>query len=189
MRLQLLSIGPWDPQGNLMGNLFFDTDEHPGTMAEYVAVRSVPEPPGDVFVDSSGELMTDPANPMVREADRIMRVLRHTVAAPGWELLPGYEDDDLSGWEPFLEEAARLMRVITLSAAEVSRRERAVRAVIHSGHLSDLPDDPDWQTAMWQYTRGEITRADLNAIAHDRTRSPAKPTDAAPPPSTPTSSE
>jgi hypothetical protein len=89
-------------------------------------------------------------------------LVRRQVELPGWRLV------DLDG-APLTDptdaatvEADRLMRVLTIPAAEVARREQAVRAVIHSGYLSGFEDDLEFQRQQFRFARGELTLDELH---------------------------
>jgi hypothetical protein len=43
-----------------------------------------------------------------------------------------------------------------------------VNAVIHSGRLEGLPDNPAWIQQMRLFAAGAITREELRAFAHSR---------------------
>ncbi|WP_370871681.1 hypothetical protein [Curtobacterium sp. A7_M15] len=59
-------------------------------------------------------------------------------------------------------------RVGIVSGAERARRARAVAAVVHSGRLEGLRDNPEWIRQMERFADGEISREELRAIAHRR---------------------
>ncbi len=63
------------------------------------------------------------------------------------------------------------------SPSEIAKREKAVRvrAVIHSGYLEGFPDDMPWQSQLWMYARGEVTREQLSAYADEGRQIPANP--------------
>jgi hypothetical protein len=89
-------------------------------------------------------------------------MVRRQVQPPGWRLV------DLDGapltdpTDPATVEADRLMRVLTIPAAEVARREQAVRAVIHSAYLSGFKDDLEFQRQQFRFARGELTLDELH---------------------------
>ncbi len=56
---------------------------------------------------------------------------------------------------------------VELSDDDRERRTRAVNAVIHSGRLEGLPDNPAWIQQMRLFATGEITREELRAFAHN----------------------
>ncbi|PYY31524.1 antitoxin VbhA family protein, partial [Curtobacterium sp. MCBD17_030] len=76
---------------------------------------------------------------------------------------------------PAVREANRIVQTLLIPAAEVARREKAVRAVIHSGYLEGFPDDMPWQSQLWMYARGEITPEQLSAYADDGRQIPRAP--------------
>ncbi|WP_181441902.1 antitoxin VbhA family protein [Curtobacterium sp. MCBD17_040] len=56
----------------------------------------------------------------------------------------------------------------SLESAERERRLRAVSAVIHSGRLEGAKDDREWQSMLYRFANGEITRDQLREFAHRR---------------------
>ncbi|WFR67716.1 antitoxin VbhA family protein [Curtobacterium flaccumfaciens] len=67
------------------------------------------------------------------------------------------------------------MRTLLIPASEIAKREKAVRAVIHSGYLEGFPDDMPWQSQLWMYARGEVTREQLSAYADEGRQIPRVP--------------
>ena len=103
---------------------------------------------------------------------------------------PGYELYDTTNTVlsdltvPAVREANRIVQTLLIPASEIAKREKAVRAVIHSGYLEGFPDDMPWQSQLWMYARGEVTREQLSAYADDGRQltrapedSPAQPAD------------
>ncbi|MDM7885664.1 hypothetical protein QUG92_11170 [Curtobacterium sp. RHCKG23] len=94
---------------------------------------------------------------------------------------PGYELYDkhnavLNDLEvPVVREADRIVRTLLIPAAEIARREQAVRAVVHSGYLEGAPDDMPWQTQLWSFARGEITRDQVHAYTDQGRQLPRVP--------------
>jgi hypothetical protein len=90
------------------------------------------------------------------EGHMIQVNVRQVERQPGYELYTpdGKAADDLS--EAATREADRIIQTLLIPAAEIAQRERAVRAVLHSGYLEGYPDDMSWQAQLWMYARGEI---------------------------------
>lgn len=86
---------------------------------------------------------------------------------------PGYELYDTTNTVltdprvPATREANRIVQTLLIPAAEIAKREKAVRAVIHSGYLEGAADNMPWQSQLWMYARGEITREQLSAYADE----------------------
>ncbi len=76
---------------------------------------------------------------------------------------------------PAVREANRIVQTLLIPASEIARREKAVRAVIHSGYLEGFPDDMPWQSQLWMYARGEVTREQLSAYADEGRQIPRQP--------------
>lgn len=70
---------------------------------------------------------------------------------PGYELYDRTNTvlSDLS--VPEVREANRIVQTLLIPASEIAKREKAVRAVIHSGYLKGFPDDMPWQSQLWMY--------------------------------------
>ncbi len=97
---------------------------------------------------------------------------------PGYEL---YDKDNtvLSDVTvPVVREANRIVQTLLIPASEIAKREKAVRAVIHSGYLEGFPDDMPWQSQLWMYARGEVTPEQLSAYADDGRQLTRDPEDA-----------
>lgn len=107
-------------------------------------------------------LLEDTENPDAHLAQILVRPID---TEPGYELYNKHNTvlSDLS--VPAIREANRIVQTLLIPAAEIARREKAVRAVIHSGYLEGAPDDMAWQSHLWMYARGEITREQLTAYA------------------------
>jgi hypothetical protein len=82
--------------------------------------------------------------------------VRQVERQPGYELYSPENQvlEDLT--VPATREANRMVQTLLVPATEVAQRERAVRAVIHSGYLEGYSDDMAWQAQLWMYARGEI---------------------------------
>ncbi len=76
---------------------------------------------------------------------------------------------------PAVREANRIVQTLLIPASEIAKREKAVRAVIHSGYLEGFPDDMPWQSQLWMYARGEVTREQLSAYADEGRQIPRQP--------------
>jgi len=109
-------------------------------------------------------LLEDTDNPDVGLA-QIM--VRHIDKDPGYELYDKTNTvlSDLT--VPAAREANRIVQTLLIPASEIARREKAVRAVIHSGYLEGFPDDMLWQSQLWMYARGEVTPEQLSAYSDD----------------------
>jgi len=109
-------------------------------------------------------LLEDTDNPDAHLAQILVRAVDNE---------PGYELDDKHNTVltklsvPAVREANRIVQTLLIPASEIARREKAVRAVIHSGYLEGFPDDMPWQSQLWMYARGETTREQLSAYADD----------------------
>jgi|GEM_PF-2221166 len=97
---------------------------------------------------------------------------------------PGYELYDKTNTVlsdltvPAVREANRIVQTLLIPASEIAKREKAVRAVIHSCYLEGFPDDMPWQSQLWMYARGEVTREQLSAYADDHRQLTRDPEDA-----------
>ncbi|PYY32473.1 antitoxin VbhA family protein, partial [Curtobacterium sp. MCBD17_030] len=76
---------------------------------------------------------------------------------------------------PAVREANRIVQTLLIPASEIAKREKAVRAVIHSGYLEGFPDAMPWQSQLWMYARGEVTREQLSAYADEGRQIPRHP--------------
>lgn len=90
---------------------------------------------------------------------------------------PGYVLTDTNGDELTVRddavrwEANRVVRVLILPAEEVAKRAATARAVVRSGFLErGRNDDLLWQTMLWRFARGEITKQELDTFAAITTR-------------------
>lgn len=117
-------------------------------------------------------LLEDTDNPDAHLAQILVRPID---VEPGYELYDKHNIvlSDLS--VPAVREANRIVQTLLIPASEIARREKAVRAVIHSGYLEGFPDDMPWQSQLWMYARGEVTRAQLSAYADEGRRIPRQP--------------
>jgi len=94
---------------------------------------------------------------------------------PGYEL---YNKDNtvLSDLTvPAAREANRIVQALLIPASEIARREKAVRAVIHSGYLEGFPDNMPLQSQLWMYARGEVTREQLSVYVDEGRQIPRAP--------------
>ena len=109
-------------------------------------------------------LLEDIDNP---DVDLAQILVRHIDKEPGYELYDK-EDTILSDLTvPAVREANRIVQALLIPASETARREKAVRALIHSGYLEGFPDNMPWQSQLWMYARGEVTREQLSAYADE----------------------
>ncbi|MFJ7288327.1 antitoxin VbhA family protein [Curtobacterium sp. NPDC098951] len=117
-------------------------------------------------------LLEDTDNPDAHLAQILVRPID---VEPGYELYDKTDTvlSDLS--VPAVREANRIVQTLLIPATEIARREKAVRAVIHSGYLEGFPDDMPWQAQLWMYARGEVTREQLSAYADDGRQIPRQP--------------
>ncbi len=76
---------------------------------------------------------------------------------------------------PAVREANRIVQTLLIPASEIARREKAVRAVIHSGYLEGFPDDMPWQSQLWMYARGKSPANNLSAYADEGRQIPRQP--------------
>ncbi len=76
---------------------------------------------------------------------------------------------------PAVREANRIVQTLLIPAIRDRAQEKAVRAVIHSGYLEGFPDDMPWQSQLWMYARGEVTRDNSAPTPTKADRSPANP--------------
>jgi hypothetical protein len=117
-------------------------------------------------------LLEDTENPNAHLAQILIRPVD---TEPGYELYDKHntvlKDLDV----PAVREADRIVRTLLIPAAEIARREQAVRAVIHSGYLEGAPDDMPWQTQLWSFARGEITCDQVHAYADQGRQLPRVP--------------
>ncbi|WP_139201887.1 antitoxin VbhA family protein [Curtobacterium sp. MCBA15_016] len=117
-------------------------------------------------------LLEDTENPDAHLAQILVRAVD---VEPGYELYDRTNAvlSDLT--VPAVREANRIVQTLLIPASEVARREKAVRAVIHSGYLEGFPDDVPWQSQLWMYARGEVTREQLSAYADEGRQIPRTP--------------
>ncbi|MFJ4220014.1 antitoxin VbhA family protein [Curtobacterium luteum] len=117
-------------------------------------------------------LLEDTDNP---DAHLAQILVRPVDKEPGYELYDKHNTvlSDLS--VPAVREANRIVQTLLIPASEIARREKAVRAVIHSGYLEGFPDDMPWQSQLWMYARGEVTREQLSAYADEGRQTPRQP--------------
>jgi len=117
-------------------------------------------------------LLEDTENP---DAHLTQILVRAVDVEPGYELYDRTNTvlSDLS--VPAVREANRIVQTLLIPASEIARREKAVRAVIHSGYLEGFPDDMPWQSQLWMYARGEVTREQLSAYADEGRQIPRQP--------------
>ncbi len=97
-------------------------------------------------------LLEDTENPDAHLAQILVRAI---------DIEPGYELYDRTNTVlsdltvPAVREANRIVQTLLIPASEIARREKAVRAVIHSGYLEGFPDDMPWQSQLWMYAEGK----------------------------------
>lgn len=117
-------------------------------------------------------LLEDTENPDAHLAQILVRPID---VEPGYELYDRTNTvlSDLS--VPAVREANRIVQTLLIPASEIAKREKAVRAVIHSGYLEGCPDDLPWQSQLWMYARGEVTREQLSAYADEGRQIPRRP--------------
>ncbi|WP_139199385.1 antitoxin VbhA family protein [Curtobacterium sp. MCBA15_013] len=120
-------------------------------------------------------LLEDTDNPDAHLAQILVRPVDKD---PGYELYDKTNTvlSDLT--VPAVREANRIVQTLLIPSTEIAKREKAVRAVIHSGYLEGFPDDVPWQSQLWMYARGEVTREQLSAYTDDGrqlTRDPGNP--------------
>ncbi|WP_153001675.1 antitoxin VbhA family protein [Curtobacterium oceanosedimentum] len=117
-------------------------------------------------------LLEDTENPDAHLAQILVRPID---VEPGYELYDKTNTvlSDLT--VPAVREANRIVQTLLIPASEIAKREKAVRAVIHSGYLEGFPDDMPWQSQLWMYARGEVTREQLSAYADEGRQIPRKP--------------
>ncbi|WP_267419521.1 MULTISPECIES: antitoxin VbhA family protein [unclassified Curtobacterium] len=117
-------------------------------------------------------LLEDTENPDAHLAQILVRPID---VEPGYELYDRTNTvlSDLT--VPAVREANRIVQTLLIPASEIARREKAVRAVIHSGYLEGFPDDMPWQSQLWMYARGEVTREQLSAYADEGGQIPRQP--------------
>lgn len=110
-------------------------------------------------------LLEDTDNPDEHLAQILVRPID---VDPGYELYDKTNTTLSDLTVPAVREANRIVQTLLIPASEIARREKAVRAVIHSGYLEGFPDNMPWQSQLWMYARGEVTREQLSAYADDR---------------------
>lgn len=102
--------------------------------------------------------------------------IRQIEKEPGYELFNRDNQVLTDLTVPATREANRIVQTLLIPASEIAQREKAVRAVIHSGYLEGFPDDMPWQAQIWMYARGEATREQLQAYVDETTpRTPRVP--------------
>jgi hypothetical protein len=117
-------------------------------------------------------LLEDTDNPNAHLAQVLIRPIE---TEPGYELYDKTNTVLTDLTVPAVREADRIVRALLIPASEIARREKAVRAVIHSGYLEGFPDDMPWQSQLWMYARGEVTREQLSAYADEWRQIPRVP--------------
>ncbi|MBT2501661.1 hypothetical protein [Curtobacterium sp. ISL-83] len=105
-------------------------------------------------------LLEDTDNP---NAHMVQILLRAIDKEPGYELYDKHNTVLTDTTVPATREANRIVQTLLIPASEIARREKAIRAVIHSGYLEGAPDVMSWQSQLWMFARGEITRDQLRA--------------------------
>ena len=117
-------------------------------------------------------LLEDTDNPNAHLAQILVRPIDKE---PGYELFDKTNTvlSDLT--VPATREANRIVQTLLIPASEIAKREKAVRAVIHSGYLEGAPDDMWWQLRLWMYARGEVTPEQLSAYADNGRQIPRDP--------------
>lgn len=117
-------------------------------------------------------LLGDTDNP---DAHLAQVLIRPVDKEPGYELYDEHNTvlSDLT--VPAVREANRIVQTLLIPASEIAKREKAVRAVIHSGYLEGVPDDLSWQSQLWMFARGEITRDHLHAYTDPGRQVPRTP--------------
>ncbi|WP_144709753.1 antitoxin VbhA family protein [Curtobacterium pusillum] len=120
-------------------------------------------------------LLEDTDNPDAHLAQILVRPID---VEPGYELYDKTNTvlSDLT--VPPVREANRIVQTLLIPASEIARREKAVRAAIHSGYLEGFPDDMPWQSQLWRYARGEVAPEQLSAYADDGRQLTRGPEDA-----------
>ncbi|QWS33060.1 antitoxin VbhA family protein [Curtobacterium aetherium] len=116
-------------------------------------------------------LLEDTENPDAHLAQILVRPID---VEPGYEL---YERTNTDLTVPAVREANRIVQTLLIPASEIAKREKAVRAAIHSGYLEGFPDDMPWQSQLWMYARGEVTREQLSVYTDEGRQIPRAPED------------
>ncbi|WP_413602740.1 hypothetical protein [Curtobacterium sp. Curtsp57] len=116
-------------------------------------------------------LLEDTDNPDAHLAQILVRPID---TEPGYELYDPTNTVLPNLTVPAVREANRIVQTLLIPASETARREKAVRAVIHSGYLEGAPDNMPWQTQLWMFARGETTLDQVHAYA-DTTTSRQEP--------------
>jgi len=114
-------------------------------------------------------LLEDTDNPDAHLAQILVRPID---VEPGYELYDKHNTVLSALTVPAVREANRIVQTLLIPASEVARREKAVRTVIHSGYLEGAPDDIPWQSQLWMYARGEISREQLHAYTDQHRQIP-----------------
>ncbi|WJY00388.1 antitoxin VbhA family protein [Curtobacterium sp. 458] len=102
-------------------------------------------------------------------------LIRPVNGEPGYELYDNTNTVLTDLTVPAVREANRIVQTLLIPASEIARREKSVRTVIHSGYLEGFPDDMPWQSQLWMYARGEVTREQLSAYADEGRQLPRQP--------------
>lgn len=121
-------------------------------------------------------LLEDTDNP---EGSMARITIEHSDKEPGYELVDRNRRRLTDLTVPATREANRIVQTLLIPASEVAKREKAVRAVIHSGYLEGFPDEMPWQGELWMYARGEISLDQLQAYT-DKGRQISREAGAAP---------
>ena len=117
-------------------------------------------------------LLEDTDNPDAHLAQILVRPIDKE---PGYELYDKTNTALTDLTVPAVRETDRIVQTLLIPASEIAKREKAVRAVIHSGYLEGFPDDMPWQSQLWTYARGEISLDQLQAYNDKGRQIPREP--------------
>ncbi|MBT1669656.1 hypothetical protein KK092_09705 [Curtobacterium flaccumfaciens pv. flaccumfaciens] len=117
-------------------------------------------------------LLEDTENPDAHLAQILVRPID---VEPGYELYDKHNTVLSDLIVPAVREANRIVQTLLIPASEIAKREKAVRAVIHSGYLEGAPDDMRWQSRLWMYARGELNLDQVHAYADKGRQIPRVP--------------
>ncbi|SOC86934.1 hypothetical protein SAMN05660766_0598 [Curtobacterium sp. 314Chir4.1] len=117
-------------------------------------------------------LLEDTDNPDAHLAQILVRPIDKE---PGYELYDKTNTALTDLTVPAVREADRIVQTLLIPASEIAKREKAVRAVIHSGYLEGFPDDMPWQSQLWMYARGEVSLDQVHAYADEGRQIPRVP--------------
>ncbi len=115
---------------------------------------------------------------LLEDTEDPMRTLRRSLSAPSIRE-PGYELYDWTNTVlsdlsvPAVREANRIVQTLLIPASEIAKREKASSSVSTRATWRGSRTTMPWQSQLWMYARGEVTREQLSAYADEGRQIPA----------------